>query len=155
MLRKQKQRKVASIFNTVNWIRQYRKGLIENIEQYEFTFRYIDLIKSNSALSFRDITPEQLKDSVDSNVRDLQTNFTSTELNFVAQTYVKISKKGISLFWQEKLLLLIRINQLYALYMLFYLEFFPERARPVFTPALMAQLGAWHLLTEDMYYKFI
>ena len=32
MLRKAKQRKPASIFNTVNWIRQYRKGLVETIE---------------------------------------------------------------------------------------------------------------------------
>ena len=60
MLHSETKRKAASIFNTVTWIRQYRKGLVETIEQYEFIFRYVELFKNNRKLSFRDITPQQL-----------------------------------------------------------------------------------------------
>ena len=41
MVRKGAKNKGGSIFNTVNWIRQYRAGLVENLPQYDFIFRYV------------------------------------------------------------------------------------------------------------------
>ena len=69
MLRKGEKKKGGSIFNTVNWIRQYRRGLVENVAQYDFIFRYVELLKKHKAISFREITPDLLME--DQNKTDL------------------------------------------------------------------------------------
>ena len=94
--------------------------------QYDFVFRYVELLKTHKAISFRDITPDLLMEG--QGVKDLQTNFTNSEATFLAHTYVKIQKRGISLFWEEKILLLIRVNQIYAIIFLFYFDYFPAQA---------------------------
>ena len=76
MLRKDEKKKGGSIFNTVNWIRQYRCGLVENVTQYDFVFRYVELLKTHKAISFRDITSDLLMEG--QGMTDLQTNFTDT-----------------------------------------------------------------------------
>lgn len=47
----------------------------------------------------------------------------------------------ISLFWEEKALLLIRVLQLFACFFLFYYEYYPSYARKFFTTPMMLVLG--------------
>ena len=52
----------------------------------------------------------------------------------------------ISLFWEEKVVILIRSIQLYAIFFIFYYEYWPSYARKFFTPVMMAVLGTnWHI----------
>ena len=54
----------------------------------------------------------------------------------------------ISLFWEEKIVLLIRVVQLFAVFFIFYYEYYPSYARKFFTPFMMAVLGTnWHIPT--------
>ena len=82
-------------------------------------------------------------------------DLTKSDVYAVSEAFMNVQKFGISLFWKEKFVLLIRVYQLYALFFLFYFEFFPSNARKFFTPVMMTFLGSWHLLTENMYYNFI
>ena len=44
----------------------------------------------------------------------------------LSSAYLKVQKAGISLFWIEKIAMLIRVYQIYAVFFLFYYEFFPS-----------------------------
>ena len=62
----------------------------------------------------------------------------------------------ISLFWEEKIVLLIRILQIYSLFFVFYYEYFPSYSRKFFTPIMMGVLGTnWHIPDQESYYDFM
>ena len=62
----------------------------------------------------------------------------------------------ISLFWEEKFVLLIRVVRLYAVFFIFYYEYWPSYSRKFFTPFMMAMLGSnWHIPTQEHYYDFM
>ena len=62
----------------------------------------------------------------------------------------------VSLFWEEKLLLLLRVLQLFACFFLFYYEYYPSYARKYFTKPMMCVLGTvFHISDQDGYYKFM
>jgi len=52
--------------------------------------------------------------------------------------------------------LLIRVVQLYAVFFIFYYEYWPTNARQWFTPFMMAVLGTnWHIPNQKEYYNFM
>ena len=62
----------------------------------------------------------------------------------------------ISLFWEEKILLLIRVLQLCACFFLFYYEYYPSYARKFFTTPMMLVLGtSFHIRDQEEYYDFM
>ena len=62
----------------------------------------------------------------------------------------------ISLFWEEKIVLLIRMLQLYALIFVFYYEYWPSYARKFFTPYMMGVLLTnFHIPDQENYYLFM
>ena len=62
----------------------------------------------------------------------------------------------ISLFWEEKILLLIRVMQLYACFFLFYYEYYPSYARKFFTKPTLFFLGYLpYIDDQDAYYFFM
>ena len=73
---------------------------------------------------------------------------TKTQLTKLSTAYLKVQKAGVSLFWMEKVVMLIRVYQLYALFFLFYYEFFPESARKHLRPVMMTFLGSWHIMGD-------
>ena len=55
----------------------------------------------------------------------------------------------------EKFAVLIRLFQLQAVFYLFYYDDFPDKYREIWTPIAMGLLGAWPMVTEEMYFEFI
>ena len=63
---------------------------------------------------------------------------------------------SISLFWEEKIAIMIRVLQLYGLIFIFYYEYWPSYARKFVTPYMMFILGTnWHIPDQETYYKFM
>lgn len=61
----------------------------------------------------------------------------------------------ISLFWEEKLVMLLRVFQLYSFFFLVLFEYWPSAARQYMTPVFTMPLGAVHLWNQDQYYKMV
>jgi hypothetical protein len=61
----------------------------------------------------------------------------------------------ISLFWEEKILILIRVFQLYATFFVYYYESWPSKTREFGTPYFMAILLSFYIPTENDLYMFM
>lgn len=54
----------------------------------------------------------------------------------------------ISLFWEEKILILVRVLQLYSVFFIYYFEYWPSKTRTYLTPAFGSFLLSFHVITE-------
>lgn len=60
----------------------------------------------------------------------------------------------ISLFWEEKIVIIIRVLQLYSTFFLYYYENWPSKTRLLLTPMFSGILLSFHVLTQEMFYAF-
>lgn len=61
----------------------------------------------------------------------------------------------ISLFWEEKLAIMIRVAQLYTVLFLFYYEQWPSNTRTDFTIMFTSFTASLYILDQDQYYAFM
>ena len=61
----------------------------------------------------------------------------------------------ISLFWEEKIVIIIRVLQLYSTFFLYYYENWPSKTRLLLTPMFSSILLSFHVVTQDMFYNFV
>lgn len=61
----------------------------------------------------------------------------------------------ISLFWEEKIILLIKVLQLYSFLFLIAFEYWPSTTRKYFTPFFTTLLGTFHIWDDDRYFLMI
>lgn len=61
----------------------------------------------------------------------------------------------MSLFWEEKYIVLNRLIQLYALFFFTYYEYWPSAARKYFTPYFSFYMLSWNIWTQERYYDLI
>ena len=61
----------------------------------------------------------------------------------------------ISLFWEEKIIILVRVLQLYSVFYLYYYEYWPSKTRDQLTPYFSLLLVAWYVPTQNHFYAFI
>lgn len=62
---------------------------------------------------------------------------------------------NVSLFWEEKIFILVRSFQLYAFFFFTYYEYWPTAARTNLTWLFAAGIGTWNILSQDQYYEQI
>jgi hypothetical protein len=61
----------------------------------------------------------------------------------------------VSLFWEEKIAIVIRTLQLYSIMFMFYFEEWPSLTRQHLTPMFASWLLSFHLRSQEQYYIFI
>ena len=61
----------------------------------------------------------------------------------------------ISLFWEEKLVIIVRTLQLYSVLFFFYFESWPSNTRKYMTKMFMAFTGSLYILEQEEFYKFM
>lgn len=61
----------------------------------------------------------------------------------------------ISLFWEEKIVILVRVLQLYSVFFLWYYESWPSKTRDQLTPAFSLFLLSLYVPTQAHFYAFI
>ena len=61
----------------------------------------------------------------------------------------------ISLFWEEKMFLFIRISQLYALLFIFYYEQWPSKTRSKATRQILGVNATGYIADQESYYEFM
>ena len=61
----------------------------------------------------------------------------------------------ISLFWEEKLCIIVRTLQLYSVLFFFYFESWPSNTRKYLTKMFMAFTGSLYILEQEEFYKFM
>lgn len=53
----------------------------------------------------------------------------------------------ISLFWEEKIIIIVRVLQLYAVFFIYYFEHWPSKTRQYLTPMMSSFLLSFNVIT--------
>ena len=61
----------------------------------------------------------------------------------------------ISLFWEEKLIIIVRTLQLYSVLFFFYFESWPSNTRKFLTVMFTSFNGSLYIMTQEEFYKFM